>query len=292
MARTVSYWYDQIITEKETQATLNGLLPNIDNSQTLLQDLTTSSKVAIWRLQAWIIAVAIWTLDILFDQHKEEVEAIAAASRPGTERWYQELMFKFQFGYNLLYDSATGQYKYSALDPAAQIIKRVAVIELGGANRLVRIKVAKLVGNVVTQLDAQELASANAYLKPNKYAGVATYLTSGPPDHLQINLTVYYDPLVLSPTGESLLNPGTFPVEDAINSYISTLDFNGRYVNTFLIDEIQKASGVKIPILNSASAKYGSLPYAPIANDYIPDAGHMILDPLIPIANQITYLPA
>ena len=74
MARTILEILDDIITEKETHAELDNLQPKPDNSQTFLDDLTTTSKVAIWRLWAFTTAVAIFAHEKIFDSHKLEVE--------------------------------------------------------------------------------------------------------------------------------------------------------------------------------------------------------------------------
>lgn len=56
MARSPQYWYDYMIAEKQTNSNLNNLVPNPDTNQTLLNDLTTPSKVADWRLWIWVVA--------------------------------------------------------------------------------------------------------------------------------------------------------------------------------------------------------------------------------------------
>ena len=50
MARTIGEIYDLLVAEKNNQPTLAALQPAIDDEQTLLSDLTSASKVAIWRL--------------------------------------------------------------------------------------------------------------------------------------------------------------------------------------------------------------------------------------------------
>ena len=90
MARTIKQIYDAMITEKETFSSLNTLVPNPDTAQTFLSDLTTSSKVAIWRLMFWVVAVAIWSHEQIFDQHKAELIEIGNNLITGTKRWYKE----------------------------------------------------------------------------------------------------------------------------------------------------------------------------------------------------------
>ena len=69
MARQISEIYNELVLEKQNFTQLNALQPNIDSSQTLLNDLNTSSKVAVWRLIFFVVAVGIWSLENIFDIH-------------------------------------------------------------------------------------------------------------------------------------------------------------------------------------------------------------------------------
>ena len=66
-ARTLNEIYAEIINEKQNYTELNALQPNINSLQTLLAELQTTSKVGIWRLWAYITALAIWTHEKLID---------------------------------------------------------------------------------------------------------------------------------------------------------------------------------------------------------------------------------
>jgi hypothetical protein len=285
MARTINEIYDQMVAEKQTASSLNGLQPSTDNATNLLSDLSTSSKVAIWRLLFYVTAVAIWILEKLFDVFKEEVTEIANRAYTGTVLWYQQICFDFQYGDTLTWNG--NNYEYAVIDPAKQIIKRAAVVDIGGQ---IVIKVAKLSGTTPTPLTAGELTSFSVYMKNVKFAGTNMSIISRVADLLKISYDVVYDPLVLKPTGESIINTGVFPVEDAINNYISNLPFNGTLNLTKLTDEIQKAEGVVDPIINYAEAKYGTLSYVTIVNNYNANAGHMAIDAAFPLSSTINYI--
>ena len=174
MARQITEIYDEIIAEKESQATLTGLQPAIDDSQTLLADLTSTSKVAIWRLWAFLMAVAIWTHEKVFDLFREEIEETAKNLKVGTTVWYQQEAFRFQNGDAVTWNGS--QYIYDPITPANQIIKRAAVQE--GANRVV-IKVAKLDGNGdPIPLTAGENAAYTAFVELDKIAGTNVQIIS------------------------------------------------------------------------------------------------------------------
>lgn len=286
MARSISEIYNEMVSEKETMTELTSLLPETDNAETLLEDVNSGSKVAKWRLFFWIHAVSIWVHEKLFDTHKAEIEARANELITAVPLWYRDQCFLFQYGHSLAWDGT--RYGYETDDPESKIIKRAAVIEAGGQ---VRIKVAKLVSELPAALSAGELAAFELYINQIKVAGTNVAVISRDADLLKIEYDVYYNELVMTGDGELIDEPGVKPVEDAINSYIQSLPFNGVLSLTKLTDAVQEAQGVVDPILTSAAAKYGALPYSTIERIYVADAGHMKIDPAFPLETQINYIP-
>lgn len=288
MARSLSEIYNALIAEKETLEVLSGLNPTPDDAQTFLQDLSSTSKVAIWRLYLWVVSVGIWTLETLFDRHKAEIEALKNKLVVCTSLWWQMKCFDFQLGYALEWNGA--QFVYSSVDLEAQIIKRAAVVNTPG---IVRLKVAKLDDDgLPTPLSGPEVVSFTAYALQIAPAGINVIVISAEADLLKVTFDVYYNPLVMTPTGELITSPGTKPVEDAINGYIQNLPFNGVLNLTALTDAVQKAQGVVDPILTSAEAKFGATPYLAIDANYNSYAGHLKIDPLFPLESSINYITA
>lgn len=289
MARTVNDIYDSLIAEKENLTNLSGLQPDPDDAQTFLQDLTSTSKVAIWRLMLYLVAFGTHVLEVLFDTHKAEILDLKYKLITGTPRWYQQKALEFQNGDSLSWNGA--QYVYATINEANQIVKRAAVVASGG---ITRIKAAKLDVDGITPipLSAGEVVSFTTYMQTIAFAGINILVISTDPDDLIFNVKAYYDPLVLSPTGEDIENPGVFPVEDAINNYIKNLPFNGVLNLTKVIDEIQGAKGVIDPVLESAQARYGSNPFATIVDNYTSFAGHMTIHSGNPLNTTITYIEA
>lgn len=272
MARTFNQVYDSLIAEKNTMANLNTLQPNIDSSQTLLNDLTTTSKVARWRLDYAVIAIAIVALENLWDSFLALVNLVVANAQPGTPRWYKARVLEFQLGDALTL--VNNRFIYSPVNTVNQIISQCAIVD---GNPVV-IKVAKTVSGVLAPLSAPEIVSLNNYVQQIKFAGTYTNIVSSPPDELALNLTIYYDPLLLDATGQLILSPGTYPVDDAINTYLKNLEFNGDLVLNKLIDVLQTSKGVANPVLNSASARIGINPFVAFNNKYSSSAGYMILN--------------
>lgn len=284
MAHSPTYWYDLMVAEKESQADLQDMQPLIDNSQQLLSDVSTSSKVGRWRLTIWVVAVAASAMEVVFDLFKSQLEVISLRSRFGTLPWYAYKSLAYQHGDSLVWQN--DNYEYASINTANQIVKRVAAQEAGPT---VTLKVAKLSGTDPVKLDPAELAGFEAYIAQIKPAGIVVNVISDDPDSLKLYLKVKYDPLVLDSSGGLLSAPSTKPVEDAVNSYISNLPFNGVFELCDLIDTIQDAEGVKSAYVTSAAAKYAAFPYSGFAERYIPNAGYLEIDGSFALSTTITY---
>ena len=149
---------------------------------------------------------------------------------------------------------------------------------------------ANYVGGVITPLTVPQLLAFDAYVNDLAPAGISTATISRTADLLKLYLKVYYDPLQIKANGESLSQPGVFPVQVAITNYLTTLEFGGVLVLTKLIDAIQAVDGVVNPIITSASARFGAIPYSPIVESYLADAGYMVIDSAFPLSTTITYV--
>ena len=260
MARAILEIYDDIIKEKETHYTLKGLSPSPENADNFLKDLTSDSKVAIWRLWAFLIAIAIHTHEVLMDIFKKEVNEIAAAAPAGTPRWYQKKMLEFQYGDSLVYKN--NHYVYDEIDPEKQIIKRCAIEER--SNGVVVVKLAKVNNGLPEPLSTPERDAANSYAHKIKFAGTRLAVISIPADLLTIKYDIYYDPVI--PLEKAIEN-----IEIEINNYFSNLPFNAALNITQFTDALQKAEGILDPVFISASNK--------------PDGGD-------PIAFDVEIIPA
>lgn len=270
MARSIGTIYGEIVAQKDSQAALSALAPSADTEQQLLAALTSTSKVAIWRLWAYVTAVAIYTHEVLWDLFKAEVQAKADAAIAGTALWYQAQVFAYQHGDTLEYDPATGKYGYAALDESAQIVKRCAVIEQ--PNGVVAFKVAKLDSGLPVGLEAGELTALSQYIKKIRFAGTRFSLTSGAGDIIRIEATIYYDGVV--PAGTISAN-----VKVAIEAYIGALPFNGELLLSKLTDTIQAVTGVIDVVLTQVETKEIDInPYEAIDRVHVPTYGYYRID--------------
>jgi hypothetical protein len=199
-------------------------------------------------------------------------------------QWYVSKATKFQYGISLPPDG--DEYVVvPPVDPTVLIVRFAAAVELVN---LVRIKVARLSGSVLAPLLPLQLTAFAAYMARIKDAGVRIQVTSDNPDNLQLKVAVFYDPLILNVNGSRLDGTSVAPVKDAINNFLENLPFNGLFVINNLITTLQKVEGVRIAEIVSAQANYGITSYVPIAYEYLPDAGYMILDSLY-FDTYVTY---
>lgn len=286
MARSIEAIYNALVQVKEEQLELTGLAPEMDNAQQLLQDLQTPSRVARWRNVFWVVAAAIWLHERLWDATRVELQAIADSSHIGTLRWYVEKAKQFQLGYDLTIINNVPAYDVD--DPFSRIVERAAGRENGV---IVLLKVAKLVGDVVTPLDEGELEAFTAYMDEMKMAGTTLNVVSLPADLFKVDLTVFYDPLVLDSAGALILEPSVKPVEDAVNAYLANVPFDGRYRRSALQDAVQAVPSVRDVVVNNLQAKHGLLPYAQVPIHYDAVSGHAKVDPLHPLAATVIYIP-
>jgi len=292
-ARTISQIYDALIAEKQANTELNALQPNIDDSQTLLQDLTSTSKVAIWRLTYFVVAVGIWFFENILANHTVAIEAKRLELVTGTDRWYAEQSKLFQLGDTPVWDG--NQYNYAVEDTDKQIISFSAAITEG---QILIIKVAKDDGSGFPEkLTTSELTSFTTYINDYKlFSGTLSTIISDDPDDLKVEANVTYDPLILNSNGSLISDPTSYPVEDAINAYIAELDFNGVLRVTSLIDAIQSATGVKNSVKCTLveARKNGASTYNDILatslQEYNTYAGYLLIDSSFTLRDNLTYI--
>ncbi|MBE8725787.1 hypothetical protein [Flavobacterium hungaricum] len=202
---------------------------------------------------------------------------------------------------------------------------------------VVFIKVATENDGKISRIDVpNQLFAFKEYIAKIKDAGNQVYITSDDGDILSLKLNVYVDPLAIfinpenieyyqlkslsQPTqvqkdllkayednsdfklddknGSLILDRDIFPVLDAVNDHLRNIEFNGAFVKTFLVDAIQKAEGIKLPILSkieTSIAKNSNDSTAPVLKDvtaieyFIPRAGYFDIDALDIEVNYIPY---
>jgi len=285
MARKISEIYDRLNVAKTTFQELHDYYVDSQNTytvqdtwETLLADISSASKVAIWRLMFWVFSVGSWIIETLFDVHKTEITALLASKKPHTLRWYAEESKKYQHGYGMIWSD--DQYAYSRIDEDAKIIKYAAASE---ANAKVYLKVAKEVSGVKQPLSVSEKAAFVDFWAHWKDAGVKLEIVSLSADILKLDLTIIRDRLVLNGDNSLIRDSSIFPVADAIKAYGQALEFDGILRLSALVDQIQKAEGVVDVKLNHAYHKPAGGTFTEVDMSVVSDAGYFT------IAQESTY---
>lgn len=288
--RTLNQIYQEIITFKEAQAQLEELQPTTGETfSRLLSDLSSTSKVAIWRLWAYIVAFYIWQFEKLNAIYMQEAEAWASRKQVPTLRWYRQQALNYLHGVSITWDEATQSF-LQLPDPdddinELKVVKYCATIKAPGR---VRIKVAADDNGTPAQLTTSQKSGLEFYLNQVRAAGDDLEIVNNEADKLKISFDVYVDPLAIDiSTGELINEPGTNPVEDALSGFLLNLPFNGRLKSSALIDAIQSATGVTDIELLILEYKYGAFPWQPVGVSVVPDAGYFEVEEL-----TINYLPS
>lgn len=274
MARTIDEINQGIVDATAADATLGTLL-------------TSTSKVAMWRLKAWIVSVCMYVLETLFDLHKAEVQGIITAQKAHTLGWYETMMKAFQYGFQLVDEK--DYYDNTNVDPATLAASLIITQASAKENQdgSVRIKLAKTVAGVLGPLSGPELTAATSYASRIKDAGVRLIMTSQNADALKLILEIYYDAQILDNTGKRLDGTNDTPIQNAIVSYLQSQNivrFNGLFVLSKLVDVINAVDGVVYAQVDNAQAReYGVVPWTQInvlgaPNEYTPAAGYMNID--------------
>lgn len=280
MSRTIKEIYDQIIDQKQSFSELDIYLPNYTSGQgftALLADLTTNSKVAIWRLWAFVVAVAHYFHERIFDQHKIEVQEIAKSMQVGKLEWYAAEAEKFQFGFPLSFDNNTFRYYYidSSSEAAieSRIISRVSAREVFSTNFSgIRIKVAKLSGSDLIALSEEELEALRFYFDKIGFAGIPIDVWSREADTLKYNLRIWFDGVL--PENEVLT-----AIQEQLNSYLKSIPFDGILYRNKLIDTLQELAVVKDVEIISLQNQYAGLSlWIDIGRFVEPESGYFKAD--------------
>lgn len=281
MAKSIKDIYKEIVDEKDSLTNIQAIAPTGDSVDQLNTDLNSGSKVSIWRLFAYLIALAHHTQQFLWDLFKVEIEAIVANAPTGTLPWYQLQVLKFQYGDTLTFFNE--KYIYPTIDESKKIVKLCAVEDR--ADGVVIIKVASLSNNLPTPLSTIEKTALEAYVFKIRFAGTKFSIVSTAPDLLKFLGTIFYDPTIPLSTVQQ-------NVETAIDLYLKNLPFNGVFKINALIDVIQAVQGVTDVTVGSIEAKYGALTYSPITRTYTAQAGYISIDPSNPLSATLVYSPS
>lgn len=234
MARTVAQIHQQI---------LDSIAADSD-----LSSLTSTSKRAIYRLFAFVVAAAIAILEQLMDIFSSSNEAVAASAAPASPSWLQAQILKFQYSAT---DPQTIQFinfapSYPVVDETLRIVSRCSVTTTLAGQVLVKVAT----GTTPAALSGPQLTALQAYVLPPNgigIAGVNYVITSGNSDKLYIQGNIYFDGSYSAVIKDNVIA--------AIESYLAAIPFNGQMKITDLELTIRNVAGVNDVLLQNVSAR-------------------------------------
>lgn len=277
---------NEIITEQvQARVRLPELVALIDaeiQADASLDDLTSDSKTADYREWEYVMAACSFITEALWEEAKTELIALGEAGIAANQYWFQREWKKFQYGDALLVNDTTRKYYYAVIDPAKQIIAKLAIVR-GTSNWIV--KVAKLEGGVNVPLTTDELNAFKNFVDRTQPPGPKIPVFSLAGDLLDGRFTIYYNPI----TPLDQLKP---LVEAAYNEYLAKVDLelDSVYYISKHIDALQGVPGVTDVVQVSVEAKDNGGVYAPVNRIYTPLAGYIVKDPALSFDDLLTYV--
>ncbi len=254
MARELSEIKNQITTAFIGNSTIQELY-GLDPEQSFADQF---SLVSVENIIFETVAFAIWFLESLWDVFRVEIQEKIDASKPFTLKWYKKVSLEYQHGFSLDEDgeyingTATAE-EIEASKIVAQVAFEKVVINGHG---VLRCKTARVVGEDLAPLTPEQLEGFDYYMNRKTAFGVRVVCVSRPHDLLTLKLKIWYDPQILDAEGKRKDGTNDTPVLDAINDYLRNIEFNGKFVKTYLVDALQQVPGVKIPKIIEADSSH------------------------------------
>lgn len=264
-------------------------LYNLTPGKTFEQEF---SVVSLENILFDILAFAAFGLESLWDIFRIETETAMAKQRIHSQEWYRQKALGFRYGIPFKPDS--DEYDYTGYTDeqiaAATVVNQAACIKLISSNGygILRVKVAKANGSgELGQLPIAEFNAFKSYmLRRVVDAGTQVRSTTGDPDDLKLQLDIYFDPQILSNTGERLDGTNATPVQTEIVNFLKSTQFNGSLILSDLEKALRALTGVKIAVVKNAASKYGGFAYDTVGTPgvgaineiRVADSGYMKLD--------------
>lgn len=277
---TIQQIKENILSEKSNYEELNGL--------------NSTSKVAMYNLWAYIIAVVAWIQYSFFELFKAETDQKIREQKRYTLLWFRNSALDFRYGHPL--DDETAEYSDDGYTEEeielSKIVNRAAVIELEvNQRKQLFIKVATEVGGDLEGLTPEQMVSLEQYFAKIKPAGTKIVLFSDKADDMRLSLNFYYDPLVLDENGARIDGTNNTPAQDAIRAYLKELKFNGEFSIAELEDRIQAVEGCSSgeAYVTSCEANFQTpTNWIVVQDTYVANSGYMSITD----ANlTITFIP-
>lgn len=308
MARTISeiangIKVDFIRSENlRTAYSLTDYNADADDTELVTYYNSHFSAVSVETCLIYVFSTCAAAVEHLFEWFTADVNDMINKERYGYTGWYEKMALLFRYGENISPNylpepngSNDGDFSESDVYPALsdaeeleslQVVKYAYCLENDNSVGVV-LKIAGSENNTFCQLTDGEVEAFEEYINRVKPAGIPVTVINAPADVLTLNLTIYYNPLVINSNGH-LISDNSEPVKTSIHNYLNSIEFNGEFIGMRLVDAIQQVDGVDIVELTGAWQQHGNYPSAPINIRYQPYSGYLSLDDEDLV---ITYIP-
>ncbi len=210
------------------------------NNYLELTEFENSSKMSILDAFTWVVAACIWTFENVLEVFKVDLARDLQNRINGTPAYFANALLKYQSGDELVINEEGTIFSYPTIDPTKRIITKVAYCEeeeQGFHDKIVRFKIATGTPGAYSRINDNELIAIRAYLNQLLFAGKHARVVSRIGDVLVPRVVVYYDGAV---TEDDLYKS----IEEALNNYIASIEFDGMVYAQKVIDAIQKVEHV------------------------------------------------
>lgn len=205
-----------------------------------LTEIQNSSKMSVLDAFTWVASVGVYSVETLFDVFKADVAMDLRNRVNGTAGYYANALLKYQSGDTLEMSSDGTQFSYPTVDESKRIITKVSYSESkeeGFHDKRLILKVATGQAGNYSRIDEKELTAIRAYLHQISFAGTRASVVSRNGDVLIPRVTAYYDGSVEA--GEVYKE-----IENSLNTFIESIEFDGVVYVQKIIDAIQRAKYV------------------------------------------------
>ena len=235
---------------------LIALILSLKEANPSLQSLTSTSKTAVWRNLLETVAFMIFNFQQVLELHMLEIDQKIATQKVPNEKWYREQALRFQYGFELdplsyagiflpTYEDQNGNTVTATNQEIedSKIIKYASVTANVSGNGVKKISM-KIAGENIDEVLSDEKALAfKSYIERIQAAGDHIVVVNFLPDILLLQYKICFDPLILHPSGMSIIT-AEYPVKTAIENFLKNLPFNGELSVEALENTIQAVNGV------------------------------------------------
>lgn len=276
-------------------------LQTAKNSNSILSEIESTAKTAIWRQIFEVIAWVIFNFMAAARLHLQEINDLIASQKVFNLRRYRYEALRFQYGFDLIDD--TDQFKPTFIDNGVEIIadaekiEESKIVKYAACSRVIDNGRAKIVMKIAPEnmediFPNEVMTAFSKYIEEISPAGDHVTIINYLPDWLKFSFIVKYDPMVLLDNGMNILT-AKYPVQEAIENFLKNLPFNGELSVQKLEAAILSTDGVvdlqtieiQTKWIDPVQNGYGF--YQPVNMSVVPASGRFKVESF----NSLQYIP-